>query len=298
MPTPAAAIDFVPVAPGVYAFIADAGDITPANRGRVGNAGFIVGRRSVVVVDTGVSYRFGEEMIEAIARVTPLPVLLVVLTDPIQEFHFGAAAFQDRGVPVLAHRQAAALIAQRCETCLKKLRATLGEDEMSRSRVVVPDRLIDAFTTVDVGGREVELIAFERGSAPGNIAVFDRASGVLFAGGLVSIDRVPRLRDGDMAGWFAALDALGRLPAAKVVPGHGPVVTLAEVSRTRSYLKATEARVDTLYREGAGLSTALGAADVASFRSWSLYDTLHVENVQWLYLQFEGADLRDPAPTR
>ncbi len=294
----AAPLEAAPVAPGVYAIIADTNDITPANRGRIGNAGFIVGTRGVLVVDTGVSYRFGEEMIDAIARITPLPVTLVVLTAPIQEFHFGAAAFQDRGAPVLAHRKAAALIAERCETCLKRLRATLGDDEMAKSRVVVPDRLVDATTTVDLGDREVALIAFDRGSAPGNVAVFDRTSGVLFAGGLVSIDRVPRMRDGDVRGWLAALDALDRLPATRIVPGHGPVVARLEGARTRAYLQATEVRVDALYRDGAGLSAALASADVPDFRAWKLYETLHAENVQWLYMQLELADLHGHASPR
>lgn len=290
-PGVAAPLEAIPVAPGVYAFIADTGDIAPANRGRVGNAGFIVGPTGVLVVDTGVSYRFGEEMLDAIARVTTSPIALVVLTDPIQEFHFGAAAFQDRGAPVLAHRKAAELIAQRCDTCLKRLRAALGDDEMAGSRVVVPDRLVDATTSMDIGGRTIDLIAFDRASTPGNIAVFDRTSGVLFSGGVVSVDRIPRLRDGDVRGWLAALDELDRVPATAIIPGHGPVVSRAATSGMRTYLRRVVPRVETLYREGVGLSSAMKAADLPSFRSWSLYETLHVENVQWLYMELERAEL-------
>ena len=81
------------VADGVYAFIADTGEISPANRGNVGNSGFIIGPTGVVVIDTGISYRHGRRMLAAIRRVTAKPVELVVLTHAMQEFLFGNAAF-------------------------------------------------------------------------------------------------------------------------------------------------------------------------------------------------------------
>ncbi|WP_250862564.1 MBL fold metallo-hydrolase, partial [Caballeronia sp. INML3] len=86
-------------APGVYAFIGDGDAVAPANHGMVANNGFIVGPRGVTVIDTGASYRYGRAMIEAIRKVTPLPVTLVIITHQGPEFVFGAAAFRDQGVP-------------------------------------------------------------------------------------------------------------------------------------------------------------------------------------------------------
>ncbi len=292
VPAAFAAQSPVAIAPGVYVLIGDIGDVTPQNRGVVGNAQFLVGDSGVLVVDTGVSFRHGQEMRATIGRTTPLPVQLVVLTTPIQEFHFGAAAFQDSGVPILAHRKAAELIAQRCETCLKRLRATLGEEEMAGSRVIVPDRLIDEGTSMTIGGRTIDLLYFGWASAPGDLAVFDRASGVLFAGGLISIDRIPRVRDGDLDGWIAALEQLDRIPARIIVPGHGPIATREQARQTMAYLLALKAKVETLYRQGLGLSKVVAAADLPEFRSWSLYETMHAENVQHQYLKLEKDDLR------
>lgn len=296
LPLSAVAQTPVEVAPGVYALIADLGDVSPDNRGVVGNAGFIVADRAVLAIDAGVSYRFGERMLAAIGVVSPNPVQLVVLTDPIQEFHFGAPAFQDRGIPVLAHRDAADLIARRCATCLAKLRVTLGDDEMARSRVVVPDRLIDASTTLQVGDRNVDVVYLGGGAAPGNLAVLDRRSGVLFAGGLVSLGRIPRLRDGDLQVWIDALKGLEALPAKWIVPGHGPVATPAAARQTLAYLVALQDKVTALYAQGASLPVALQSADLPAFRTWSLYATLHTENVQELYLRLERADLRRDRP--
>ncbi len=143
-----------------------------------------------------------------------------------------------------------------------------------------------------VGGRAIDLLYFGRASAPGDLAIFDRASGVLFAGGLISLDRIPRLRDGDLDGWIAALEQLDRVPARIIVPGHGPVATREQARGTMAYLRALKARVETLYRQGVGLSQAVAAADLPKFRSWSLYDTMHAENVQHWYLHLEKDELR------
>ena len=103
------------------------GQPSPANLGRTGNAGFIVGSRGVMVVETGSSHLHGQALLAAVAQVTPLPVRLVLVTHVRQEVLFGASAFQARGVPVHMQRHAAALMAARCATCLKTLRADLGE---------------------------------------------------------------------------------------------------------------------------------------------------------------------------
>lgn len=278
------------VAPGVYALIGETGEMTPQNRGVVGNYGFIVGATGVLAVDTGVSWRYGRKMLAAIASVTSLPVQLAVITHPIQEFVFGATAFQERGIPILAHRKAAELIRSRCETCLTNLRRILGDREMEHSKVVVPDRLIDHTTLLDVGGRELQLIYFGWASTPGDLAVFDLSSGVLFAGGLVSAGRIPELRDADLKGWINALEQLDKLPATAIVPGHGPVLTREQARQTLAYLRALEAKVGMLYRSGAGLTEAIARAGLPAYESWSLYELIHPQNVQHLYLRLERED--------
>ena len=231
------------LAEGVHVFVGDTGEPSPANRGRIGNVGFVVGDRGTVMINAGASYRHGRALLAAAERIGGKPVVLVVSTQPVQEFVMGAAAFADQGIPVLAHRASAALIASRCEDCLHRLRQVLGEDEMAGSRVHPPERQIEASTTLEAGGRRLALIHPGWGSSPGDLVVHDARSGVVFAGALVSVDRVPELRDSDPQGWLAALDGLqaltradagsantAGLPAAasppaaadaRIVPGYG-----------------------------------------------------------------------------
>src|SRR5450631_1647275 len=159
----------VAVAAGVYVLLGSGGAISPDNGGRTANVAFVVGPCGVVVVNPGACYREGEQIIAAVQSISSRPILLAILTHPGQEAIFGAAAFQARGIPVLAHSRSAELNASRCETCLRNLRSTLGEVAMAGTRVVDPDRLIARDETLEVIGRPLRLIGPPWSSAPGAI---------------------------------------------------------------------------------------------------------------------------------
>lgn len=275
------------VAPGVYVMLGNGDAVAPSNHGIVANTGFLVGSSGVIVVDTGSSYRYGRAMIETIHRITPLPIELVILTHQAPEFVFGASAFRDAGVPILAQRRTAELIRERCWICLANLRRTLGEDEMSGSRVTVPDRTIDSSTRIEAGGRSIELLYFGTAATPGDLAVRDMQTGVLFAGALVSVGRIPELRNESIPGWIEALDRIGALEITEVVPGFGPVVGPERIGATGEYLRALDASVRREYATGRGLVSARARAETPEFRAWKLYSTVHPQNVQRVYLELE-----------
>jgi glyoxylase-like metal-dependent hydrolase (beta-lactamase superfamily II) len=282
----------VMVAAGVYALLGSGGEITPENGGRTANVAFIVGPRGIVVVDTGTSYREGEEIIAAVKSVSNRPIRLAILTHPGQEAIFGAAAFQARGIPVLAHRRSAALIAARCETCLRNLRDVLGEDSMAASRVVKPDRLIDGNKTLELIGRPLRLIAPQWSSAPGAIAVFDERTSTLIAGSLVSIDRIPDTRDADPKAWRDALVQIESMRCRHLVPGYGPIGSCVNVDAFARYLVELESRVEALMKEGVSLGELRDRCDLPEFARWDQYETLHPQNVNRTYLRLEWSQFK------
>jgi glyoxylase-like metal-dependent hydrolase (beta-lactamase superfamily II) len=275
------------IAPGVYAFIGSGDAVAPENHGMVSNNGFIVGASGVTVIDTGSSYRYGRAMIEAIRKVTPLPVQLVIITHQAPEFVFGAAAFRDNGVPILAHAKAAQLIRERCSICLANLRKTLGEDEMAGSRVTVPDRTVNGTTQIDSGGRTLQLLHFGPASTPGDLAVLDTQTGVLFAGSLVSNGRIPELRNEQISGWLAALENVHGLELKNVVPAFGAPLHGDAIMQTGVYLRELDASVKAAFRSGTGLTEAMHEVQLPAFRGYKLYAIAQPQNVQHLYLQLE-----------
>jgi len=293
---PAAALDPVKVTEGVYAFIGSAGEPSVENGGNIGNSGFIIGSDGVVVVDTGISYHHGRAMLDAIARVTAKPVRLAIVTHAVQEFLFGNAAFAERGIPLLAHAKSVDLMRSRCGHCLENLNKVLGSRLMEGSRLVLPARAVEDSTVLDIAGLSLQLLYFGWAATPGDLAVYDPASGVLFAGGLVSNRRIPELRDAKLAGWLLALDRLDEIPARWIVPGHGLVSTPAVIGQTRAYLLALDAQVRSVYGSGASLLEAVDRVDLPQYESWDMYPAAHRRNAHQRYLELELAEFGSEAP--
>ena len=277
----------IEVASGVYMLRGAPGEFGPGNLGRVGNAGFIVGDAGVVGIDTGTSYRHGVALLQEIARVTSLPVRRVLITHTRQEFLFGALAFRERGIAIHMHAATAALMQARCAGCLKTLRSVLGEAELDRTAMFTPDAVFDDAHSVELIGRPLRVLYFGHSSGPGDIAVHDVASGVVFGGGLLDAGRIPDITDSDFAAWQRALVALRALPITTIVPGHGPAGGVALIDAIARYLRGLEARVVQMLKDGAALSEAADRAAWPEFAHWDQYATIHRRNASILYLRLE-----------
>ena len=286
------AVPPVAVAPGVYALMGQPGGIAPANLGRIVNVAFVVGPRGVVVVESGVSFRHGEEIIAAVEGVTRKPIRLVIITHASQEVVFGAAAFQARGIPVLMHRQAAASMAQRCGACLRTLRDQLGERAMAASRIVEPDRVVSKSQRLDVIGRRLMLIAGGQ-DAPGTLALLDETTRTLIAGNLVSIDRVPDLRNVDGKGWPETLAVLKATQCARLVPAFGRIGSCADIDAFGRYFAALDGRVRMLLASGVGLADLPMRCELPEFAAWQGYAAFHVQNANRAYLRMERDSFRN-----
>lgn len=275
------------VGDGVYMLRGQPGEVDTGNLGRIGNAGFIVGESGVIAVDTGTSYRHGKELLAAIARATDKPIRLALITHTRQEFLFGASAYRERGIPVHMHRKAAELMVARCDGCLKTLRRELGDEEMLGTAMFKPDGMFDATHRLELIGRPVQVIYHGHSSGPGDIAVLDLRSGVLFAGGMIDHQRIPDIQDSLLPGWRNALLALRGLPVRRVVPGHGPVATAESIDTVLRYLAQLETRVLELFRSGAALSDVPDKAALPEFAGWDQYEIVHRRNASVLFVRME-----------
>jgi glyoxylase-like metal-dependent hydrolase (beta-lactamase superfamily II) len=172
------------------------------------------------------------------------------------------------------------------------LNQVVGEDAMRGTAMFKPDVEFDDSKVIDLKsadsiGRRVKVLYFGHSSGPGDVAVFDQRTGVLFAGGLLDQARIPDVQDSDIDGWMAALKALHNMPIRRVVPGHGPVATVAVITSVERYLAQLRARVLELLRNGAALSEVPDATSLAEFASWDQYENIHRRNASVLFVRIE-----------
>ncbi|WP_374615997.1 quinoprotein relay system zinc metallohydrolase 1 [Thauera aminoaromatica] len=220
------------LAPGAWVVVGLKEDFSFANGGNIVNTGFIVGREGVIVIDTGSSKRYGEQMLAAIRRVTPLPIVLTVNTHHHPDHFLGNQAFPRATLAALPETIAA--LRSEGEGFNANM-YRLNGDWMRDTEVVVPERALAAGRQ-RIGGRDVELVALG-GHTVADLVVIDHDSGTVYAADLLFNGRAPTTPHADLLRWLAALDTLEGLPARRWVPGHGePATDLAPLRQTRDYL--------------------------------------------------------------
>lgn len=276
------------VAADTYVFLGRRENFSPLNGGNIVNTGFIVTRAGVVVIDTGPSALYGREMREAIAGVTPLPVIRVFNTHLHPDHIFGNQAFADVGVEALpatirgGESQGKAFI----DNMYRMAGPWMQGTELSLPIREVP-RAVQS-----IGGHRLELIA-GHGHTDADLMILDHTTGVLFAADLVFLDRAPTTPHADMASWMATLDEMAKLPFDVLVPGHGPIDRdRRAVRQTRDWLGWLQ---DTLRRaaaEGLEMTEAMALPIPGRFASVALAREEFVRSVSHLYPRLEQANLR------
>jgi glyoxylase-like metal-dependent hydrolase (beta-lactamase superfamily II) len=282
---------FQNIASDVYVAIAPNETASPANRGFVSNLGFIVGRSGVIAVGTGASERQGEAMISAIRAVTRKPIALAINLQATPDHVLGNRPFVRRKIPILAHRETDRFMKFNCRTCIRNARKAVGARRMGAATLAEPNRLIDDTRSIEVGGRVLDVVYYGATFQPGSVTVLDRQSRTLFAGDMVSLNRVPDLRNADIAKWRAALQDIAGSSASLLVPGHGPVCKPVRAAELARYLTDLRSEVETAYDRGVPMQDAVQAAPLSAYSAWVLYEALHPSNVHFTYLKVETEDL-------
>ncbi len=280
------------LAAGVYVQRGADAAASVANRGAVANLGVLVGASGVIVVNTGSSSAHGRALLAAVARLTDRPVLLAIDTQANPDQVLGNAAFAQRGIPILAHRDTDTFMRVHCDACVGDVRAKADSDALEATEVNWPTRLIEGSQTLSVGGRTLQILALGWTKQPGCLAVFDTASGVLFAGDMASFGVVPQAQFARVGPWIEALDQLQALKPKQVVPSHGAPGSAQVLADTRDYLQQLLAGTRAAYQRGDGLMETIEQLDLPQFRSWALYQPVHRRNVHFTYLQVEEQDLK------
>jgi quinoprotein relay system zinc metallohydrolase 1 len=272
------------LADGVYVVEGANADFTPANGCNIINTGFIVSGAGVLVINTGPSKTYGEQLRALIARTTREPVVQVLHLNLHPDYFLGNQAFADAALRATAATRAGM---QREARSYEDNLYRLCGDWMKGTQAVLPQQTLEP-GPFRLGGREFELRELA-GHTASDLVLIDKASGVVFAGGLVFHQRMPTTPHADAKRWLASLDALAPLVAERtVVPSHGPVHRGdAGLSQTREYLRWLDRSFTRWAGEGADVADVLRADVPAAFRAWAGYPAEYVRNVAHLWPRYE-----------
>lgn len=275
------------LAPGVWVVEGANADFSPANGCNIINTGFIATGAGVIVVNTGPSKRYGEQLRALIERTVREPVVQVIHLNLHPDYFLGNQAFAD--VPRLATDSTRAGMAREAKAYEDNLYRLCG-DWMKGTQAVLPSGTA-MLGPLRVGGREMELREY-RGHTDSDLVLVDKASGVVFAGGLVFAQRIPTTPHAQVGAWLGSLQSFSALPLKTLVPSHGPVRSDASaVGQTQRYLQWLDRRFTQAAEQGVEMNELLRAEVPAEFLGWAAFGTEYTRNVAHLYPRYEQAVL-------
>lgn len=202
--------------------------------------GLVLGDGECLVVDARGDRAQGDELSAAVRKVTSAP-WTVAITHAHWDHSFGTESLLPS--EVWGHRNCRSDLVtngarQRAEVVAwyREQGRTADAEHAAAVQPVLPDRLVDGRTEVDVGGRRVVLAYLGRGHTDGDLVVHVPDAGVVYAGDLVEQGAPPAFEDAWPLDWPATVGGILGLGPDVVVPGHGDPVDASFVTAQQDEL--------------------------------------------------------------
>ena len=273
----------------VYALLGPMGLPNQHNQGYMVNSTVIIGDQGVILVDSGGTDVVGKHLAKAIAKITPKPVTHIINTHHHGDHHLGNVAFT--GAEILSSEQCRVLVVKTGEEWVQ-IMENLVRQKFPNTRPVPATVTFQGERTSDRSLQGVKMqLWVPRGShTPGDMMVYLPDDKVLIGGDILVNTTTPVMRDGHVGNWIAVLAKAQDFEAATIVPGHGPLMNMADVAKLHKLLAGFYAGVEAGYTKGLSDSEIRNTLDLSEWKKLKEYETNMGRNISRAYLEVEAAN--------
>jgi cyclase len=260
---------------GVFAYL------QPDGSWGLNNAGIIVDRAAVTLIDTAMTLARTERLRDAALTVgAARPVRTIINTHHHPDHTYGNALFGNATIVAHAHCRVAA---QRVGLGPAKNPAlNLGEIELR-----LPDLTFKTALQLYLGDEPINLLHLGAAHTLEDTIVWFPERKLLFTGDLVFSGGTPLVMDGSIRSYFSTLDALRSLGAETIVCGHGPITDAACFDPIERYFRFVQEVARDGFAAGKTPLEAARAADLGEFSAWSESERI-VGNLHRAYSELRG----------
>jgi len=285
---------FTQEAPGVFVRYGAHEEISKTTVQNIANHGFVVGEKSVAIIDPGGSLAIANGTLDAIRSHTNLPVSHVLITHVHPDHSIGLAAYSTMSdVIFLGHPALTDALYTNLEffndNYFQQQEHKIIEDMLNKDKL----KPVSNEDTIDLGNRLLTLHTFNRAHSNTDVAVFDNTEKMLWAGDLVFADRLPAL-DGSLTGWLSALETLENQDISTVIPGHGQSGSWQKLTPPqRKYLTQLLVKTRHAIANNISLKSYINAPidkttrDQTPHKQWLLLENQHRINQTRAYTELE-----------
>jgi cyclase len=256
------------------------------------NAGIVLTQEGVVLIDSGHSPTDSRAILEAVKKLTPLPIRFLIDTEPHPDHTTGHFVFSPPAV-IIAHEGATESMKGRERENpdrIKKLSAVSPEmrTALEGYRFVPPHVEYRQKTTLNLGERTFELIYLKGVHSESDTAVWLPKERVLFSASGIVVNQFNILRPFvTIPDILAASKMMKGLNPEHVIPGHGTPGTVKIFEDTEKYYALLLERVGTMVKAGKSLDDIKKELKMPEYEHWATKERFPT-NVEAAYKVVKG----------
>ncbi|RLA18677.1 MAG: quinoprotein relay system zinc metallohydrolase 2 [Gammaproteobacteria bacterium] len=286
-----AAFNIKQVAQGIYVHqgVIELPDVY--NHDAIANIGFIVGEKCVAVIDTGGNPAQGEQLKQAIKKITTVPICYVINTHVHPDHIFGNSAFRNiANIKFIGHKKLARAMSERGPFYIARSEEQIAI-KLTEDDIVMPTINVNKTLKLDLGKRILQLTAHPTAHTDNDLTVYDKNTSTLWMSDLLFISHLPVL-DGSLKGWLKEINKLEKRQFTVVIPGHGPIERNwpESMQAEKQYLQYLEKVIRSKIKKGVFLEDVIKTVDYPDKNQWQLFNDFHKKNLSSAYAELEWED--------
>jgi cyclase len=242
-------------------------------------AGFVIGERSVLVIESMLNGDLAAQLIGLVRQATAKPIRFLVNTSYHGDHAYGNFLFPQSTI-MIQHPATKRYMEENFEDDRRFMIGLMGSGKgIERVQARAADITVPDMISVDLGGCIVEVRHFGFAQTPGDLVVWAPAAKILWVGNMIQAPypALPWLLEGRHRETIATLARVRDfLPEdATIIPGHGRPMRREDIDVPLRYLRELDRAVSTAIDEGRSLEGTLEAVGMTNYRDYSLFAWAH-----------------------
>jgi len=271
------------LADGVYAFVGENYN---------SNAGIVLTQDGVVLIDSGHNPVESRKLMEVVKKLTPMPVRLLIDTEPHPDHTTGHFVFSPPATIVAAAGAGDSMRAREKESPQRIQQMAASSPAMKTAlegyKFVPPHVEYQQRASLAVGERTIELYYMRGVHSEADTAVWLPKERVIFSASGIVNNQINILRPFvTIPDILAAAKLMKGLNPEHVVPGHGQPGTVKIFEDTEKYYALLIERVEKAVKEGKSLDDIKKEVKMPEYASWASQDRFPT-NIEAAYKMVTG----------
>ena len=284
------------VADGVFVHFGSQEDANKSNKGDIANIGFILGKKSIMVIDTGGTKEIGKKLLKKIKTISDLPISHIIITHSHPDHFFGTEAFLSEKPKIVGHEKLNRSLLSNFNF-YKELQSNNIENEVLKKAKLIKANIkikTENILKVDLGERVVEIKAWKSGHTDNDLSVYDLNTKTFWSENIF-VDRIPSIR-ASILGWKKNLDEIQKMDINLIVPGHGNVAKKnAALKPILKYFTRLISQVRKFHKNNVSLQESINSilqkeilnSKKVNPEGWALFTEYHYSNLTKVYTELE-----------